>query len=246
MKPASCLQVWLSLARQRALATLIIVLAPAPQVLAARLGGAYYVDDAEIGKPASCEIESWGLFALNRDHIAVFSPACVVNLGGPVELGTNLVNLRSQGKKDSLVSLTAKPVPIPIPSNHVGFGMAFAGAVVYDPLDRTGSGIILNIPITYDFSERFRFNVNLFNNGDPPRPLCHWRRRRFLEFRAALERHLRGLRPDWTWPVEPTFSERNSLQPNEGYRLGCDLRPQPHRRRRQRVTLGLTERIGDL
>ena len=107
MKPASRLQVWLSLARQRALATLIIVLAPAPQALAARLGGAYYVDDAEIGKPGSCEIESWGSFALNRDHIAVFSPACVVNLGGPVELGTNLVNLRSQGEKDSLVSLTA-------------------------------------------------------------------------------------------------------------------------------------------
>jgi hypothetical protein len=170
MKPASCLQVWLSLARQRALAILIIVLAPAPQALAARLGGAYYVDDAEIGKPGSCEIESWGSFALNRDHIAVFSPACVVNLGGPVELGTNLVNLRSQGEKDSLVSLTAKAVPIPIPSNHVGFGMAIAGAVVYDPLDRTGSGIILNIPVTYDFSERLRFNVNFgaqFNNGDP-------------------------------------------------------------------------------
>jgi hypothetical protein len=230
MKPASCLQVWLSLARQRALAILIIVLAPSPQALAARLGGAYYVDDAEIGKPGSCEIESWGSFALNRDHIAVFSPACVVNLGGPVELGTNLVNLRSQGEKDSLVSLTAKAVPIPIPSNHVGFGMAIAGAVVYDPLDRTGSGIILNIPVTYDFSERLRFNVKgRSSTTRPARPLCHWRRRCLLEFRAALERHFRGLRPDWTWPVEPALSERNSLQPNERNRLGCDLRPQPRR-----------------
>src|SRR5437867_16557 len=51
-------------------------------------GGAYYVDDAEIGKIGSCEIESWGSFAANSDRIGVFSPACVVDLGRPVELGT--------------------------------------------------------------------------------------------------------------------------------------------------------------
>jgi hypothetical protein len=60
--------------------------------VSARLGGAYYVDDAEIGKPGSCEIESWSSFAANGDRIAVFSPACVLNLGRPVELGTNIVN----------------------------------------------------------------------------------------------------------------------------------------------------------
>jgi hypothetical protein len=153
-----------------AFAALLVVLAPAWPAFAARLGGAYYVDDAEIGKTGSCEIESWYSFAFNRDHIAVFSPACVVNLGGPVELGTNLVDLRSKGDKDSLVTLTAKAVPIPIPSNHVGLGVAVAGAVVYDPLDRTGSGAILNIPVTYDFSKQLRFNVNFgfqFNTGDP-------------------------------------------------------------------------------
>jgi hypothetical protein len=36
-------------------------------------------------------------------------------------------------------------VPIPIPSNHVGFGVAIAGAVVYDPLDRTGSGTHIRV-----------------------------------------------------------------------------------------------------
>ena len=62
---------------------------PALPVFAARLGGAYYVDDAEIGKVGSCEIESWSSFAASGDRIAVFSPACVVKLDAPVELGTN-------------------------------------------------------------------------------------------------------------------------------------------------------------
>jgi acyl carrier protein len=71
-------------------------------------GGAYYVDDAEIGKAGSCEIEFWSLFAANGDRIAVFSPACVMNPGRPVELGTNLVGLRSNGQEDVLATLTAK------------------------------------------------------------------------------------------------------------------------------------------
>src|SRR5207302_1283102 len=82
--------------------------------LAARLGGAYYVDDAEIGKSGSCEIESWSSFARTGDRIAVFSPACVVDIGRPVEFGTNLVELRSAGQEDVLATLTGKTVPIPI------------------------------------------------------------------------------------------------------------------------------------
>ena len=107
---------------------------PALPAFAARLGGAYYVDDAEIGKVGSCEIESWSSFAASGDRIAVFSPACVVKLGAPVELGTNLVNLRSEGQEDNLATLTAKTVPIPIGRN--GFGLAISGAVVYDPATR--------------------------------------------------------------------------------------------------------------
>jgi len=173
MKTASCMRY---LARIRvsasafAFALLVVLLAPAPQSIAARLGGAYFVDDAEIGKLGSCETESWGSFAANGDRIAVFSPACVVNVGGPVELGTNLVNFRSAGEGDTVISFTAKAVPIPLPNGPRGFGVAVSGAIVYDPLDRTGSGAILNIPVTFDFSDQLRFNINFgaqFNNGDP-------------------------------------------------------------------------------
>ena len=126
---------------------------------AARLGGAYYVDDAEIGKVGSCEIESWGSLAANADHILVFSPACVFNLGVPVELGTNVIKMRSSGDPGLPLLLTAKTVPLPMSSGR--FGVAVAGAIIYDPIDRTNTGAILNIPISLDLSKALRFNVNV-------------------------------------------------------------------------------------
>src|SRR5438067_2103421 len=147
---------------------LVSLLSPLAPSFAARLGGAYYVDDAEIGKAGSCEIESWSSFAANGDRISVFSPACVFNLGRPVELGTNLVNLRSEGENDSLATLTAKTVPIPI--GRTGFGLAIAGALVYDPFNRTGNGFIVNVPVTFDLSKQLRVNVNFgaqYYSGDP-------------------------------------------------------------------------------
>jgi hypothetical protein len=142
---------------------------PAVPAFAARLGGAYYVEDAEIGKVGSCEIESWSSFAASGDRITVFSPACVVKLGAPVELGTNLLNLRSDGQEDYLATLTAKTVPIPIGRN--GFGLAISGAVVYDPRNQTGNGFIVNVPVTFEFSKELRVNVNFgtqyYTGGDP-------------------------------------------------------------------------------
>ena len=127
---------------------------------AAKLGGAYYVDDAEIGKVGSCEYESWASFAQNGDRIFVFSPACVVSVGVPVELGTNLVGTRSSGSWDSTISLTAKTVPIPIPKQG-GMGLAVAGAVTYDFVTHNASGFILNAPVTFDLSKQFRVNFNI-------------------------------------------------------------------------------------
>lgn len=121
--------------RASACAALWFFALSATEAFAARLGGAYYVDDAEIGKVGSCETESWGSFAANSDRILVFSPACVFNLGRPVELGTNLVNMRSDGDPSSTISLTAKTVPLPI--GQSGFGLAIAGAVTYDPIEHT-------------------------------------------------------------------------------------------------------------
>jgi hypothetical protein len=148
----------------------VLSVVPAMPAFAARLGGAYYVDDAEIGKTGSCEFESWSSFAANGDRIAVFSPACVVKLGPPVELGTNLLNVRSDSQEDFVATLTAKTVPIPI--GRSGFGLAIAGAVVLDPLNHTGNGMIVNIPATFEFSKELRVNLNAgaqyYSGGDTP------------------------------------------------------------------------------
>jgi hypothetical protein len=142
------------------------LIAFAPPALAARLGGAYFVDDAEIGKVGSCEIESWASFAANSDRIAVFSPACVVDLGRPVEVGTNIVGTRSAGEPGGAASLTGKTVVLPLGQKSVG--LAVAGAVVYDPINHTASGAILNVPISVDLGKTLRVNVNVgaqYNSG---------------------------------------------------------------------------------
>src|SRR3954453_11891437 len=84
-----------------------IVLLPVPRAGAAKLGGPYYVDDAEIGKVGSCEVESWNSSARDGDRITVFSPACVFNFGAPVEVGTNVVNARSDG--DGISTVRSRP-----------------------------------------------------------------------------------------------------------------------------------------
>lgn len=142
-----------------AFALFAIPLLPVQHAIAAKLGGPYYVDDAEIGKVGSCEIESWASSADNGDHIYVHSPACVVNLGAPVELGTNLVNMRSDGIGDSTASLTAKTVPLPI--SATGFGLALSGAYVYDVTNKSLNSLIFNIPLTFDFSKSLRLNINV-------------------------------------------------------------------------------------
>jgi hypothetical protein len=153
-----------------ALAVLSLTLLPPAGARAAKLGGPYFVDDAEIGPVGSCEFEQWASSAQNGDHIYVFSPACVVRLGAPVEIGTNLVNFRSDGVLDPTISLTGKTVPIPLPGGgRPGFGLALSGAFVWDMTSNSLNSMILNIPLTYDFSEKLRLNVNVGAqyNADP-------------------------------------------------------------------------------
>jgi hypothetical protein len=60
-------------------------------------GGAFVVDDAEIAKPGDCKVESWVSSASNHDLLGVVSPACVANIGRPVELGFSVARFRSEG-----------------------------------------------------------------------------------------------------------------------------------------------------
>lgn len=134
---------------------------------AASLGGAYFIDDAEIERVGGCEIEHWGSFAANTDRVFVSNPACVFNLGRPVELGATYLRTRSGGEWDTTVAATAKTV-FKETGGH-GWGYGLSGAVTYDVTNHVVNGIILNVPISYDFNEDLRVNFNVGWQYDPSR-----------------------------------------------------------------------------
>jgi hypothetical protein len=232
-----------------ALAVLMLALLPATKAGAAKLGGPYFVDDAEIGPVGSCETEQWASSARNGDHIYVFSPACVVRLGAPVEIGTNLVNFRSDGVIDATASLTAKTVPIPLPGGgRPGFGLALSGAFVWDMTSNSLNSLILNVPLSYDFSKSLRVNVNVGAqyNADPSVLLAtagvgvSWN---FIDQWSVIFRGVRadGSGPDQSAgsaPDQSALPDRAALQPDQSRRLRLHLRSQPHGRRRQLVHRG--------
>jgi hypothetical protein len=99
-----------SIERCIAVALISILWALPCRVLAA--GGAYAVDDADIGKPGSCQNEAWTSAATSRDFVAVESPACVVNKSYPIELTAMFQRTRTASDWATAFGLQAKAVPI--------------------------------------------------------------------------------------------------------------------------------------
>lgn len=140
-----------------------IMLAPATALAA---GGAFAVDDAEIGKPGECKVESWASAATNHDFTAVSSPACVVKLGIPVELGGQLQRSRAEGVWGISGTLKGKANLIPVASHP--FGLGISGGSSWDLLTGANTGGFINVPVTFQVRENFRINVNggwLYDNS---------------------------------------------------------------------------------
>lgn len=142
-----------------------MLLAQIAQAGAASLGGAYFIDDAEIGSVGSCEIEHWASFAANSDRVLVSNPACVFNLGRPVELGMTFLRTLSAGESGSTIAASAKTVFI-ASAGH-GWGIGASGSVTYDLVNQALNGLIVNVPVTYDVSKELRFNINAGFQYDP-------------------------------------------------------------------------------
>ncbi len=137
-------------------AAALLVLALSGPVRAA--GGAFAVDDAEVGKPGECKVESWVSFAGNGDFIGVTSPACVANLGRPVELGAQYQRSRSGGEWGTSLALKAKTNILPVETGKLGLGLAIAAP--FDLITQQSSGFAVNAPATFEVSEQFKINVN--------------------------------------------------------------------------------------
>jgi hypothetical protein len=145
--------------RWRALAPLtlaagILLLPAAP----AAADGAFAVDSAEIGKPGDCKVESWASMASNQDFAAVTSPACVVRLGIPVELGAQVQRFRSSDEWGTTGGLKAKINIIPV-ENHA-FGIGISGGNTWDLATGASAGGFINVPVTFALRDNFRINVN--------------------------------------------------------------------------------------
>jgi hypothetical protein len=121
-------------------------------------GGAFAVDDSEIGKPSECKVESWASLAGNHDLIAATSPACVVKLGIPFEVGGQLQRARSDDAWSTSGTLKAKTNIIPA-ENHA-FGLAISGGSSWNLISGANTGGFINVPITFQLRDDFKINLN--------------------------------------------------------------------------------------
>lgn len=132
-----------------------ITLAPATALAA---GGAYVVDDAEVGKPGECTVSSWASAASNHDFIAVANPTCVVNLGKPVELGGLLQRSRASDVWSTSGTFTAKTNLIPLEKHP--FGLGIAGGATWDLITGASTGGYIYVPVTFQATKELKFNLN--------------------------------------------------------------------------------------
>lgn len=121
-------------------------------------GGAYAVDDAEIGKVGECQVESWISFASNHDLIATTTPACVVNLGIPVELDVVAQRMRADSVWTTTAGIAGKANLIPIATGK--FGLAVSGGANWDTATGNNTSNYLMVPVTYEQNKKLRFNFN--------------------------------------------------------------------------------------
>jgi hypothetical protein len=121
-------------------------------------GGAYIVDDAVIGAPGACQVESWLALASTHDLAAVTAPACVVNFGHPVEITTQFSRTSSNGIWDTAFTLKGKTTLLPVEGNS--FGLGLIGTMSYDITGHQISTATVFVPLTIQLSEPLKLNLN--------------------------------------------------------------------------------------
>ncbi len=117
----------------------------------------FIVDDFEIDAVGTCNVESWISFASNKDFMAVTSPACVVRLGVPIEVGSKIQRTRAAGEWASNAGFSGKVTLLPL-TNGIGIGLS--GEVDWDLLSGASTGGNINVPVTFDLGQNLRMNVN--------------------------------------------------------------------------------------
>jgi hypothetical protein len=121
-------------------------------------GTAFGVDTSEVSEPGSCKIELWASRADNHDAVVTANPACVVDIGTPVELSTQLVRSRADGEWTASIAPKAKAKIVP---TQIGsFGFALAAGTAFDITEGEQATVFAYVPATLRLSENVRINVN--------------------------------------------------------------------------------------
>ncbi|HVG50825.1 MAG TPA: hypothetical protein VM867_04245 [Xanthobacteraceae bacterium] len=125
---------------------------------ASAAGGAYVVDTAEVVDPGSCKVESWVSTAANHDFIASVAPACVYDVGRPVEFNTQFSRFRSDGEWGTAILPKLKTNIIPTEIGSWGIAASVTGA--YEPGNGGTTALAFTIPATLRLSNTARININ--------------------------------------------------------------------------------------
>jgi hypothetical protein len=121
-------------------------------------GGAYAVDVADVAMPGACKVESWGSWASNSDFVGIGNPSCVVDLGRPVELSTQISRTRTDGEWAAAAAPKFKTNLIPTAIGS--FGLAIAGGTSFDLTTHDNTGMFAVLPATLRMSHDFRISLN--------------------------------------------------------------------------------------
>lgn len=120
-------------------------------------GGAYVVDDAAIGSPGECQVESWTSFADNGDFIGTTQPACVLKFGSmPVEITTVFAGVRDDAWA-AVTGLQAKTILVPVGPGTIG--VALSVGTLFD-VTRSESAAYVNVPVSIKLHDRLTVHLN--------------------------------------------------------------------------------------
>lgn len=121
--------------------------------------GASAVDDADVGDPGGCKVESWAAFGEGGDFIGTVAPACVFSFGRPVEIGAQVTRSSVGGERGTSAAVKAKTNIIPSAPGIVGVGIA--GGLGLDLITGRHNATFAYLPVTLPLNDTFKLSANI-------------------------------------------------------------------------------------
>lgn len=122
-------------------------------------GGAYAVDDSEIGEAGTCAVDTWASVSDDGNRVLVAAPACVFEFLPMVEWELQAQHHRQSGESGNHLGGQTKIALVPI--DDFGVGIALVAGAGHSLRDDHVSDIFVNVPFTLEPIESLRLNLNI-------------------------------------------------------------------------------------